>query len=222
MRFKHTLFTIWLSLLSVTAFSQYNYVQRLSSLATVGMPDTPKMFEKDGVKSYALNHNGVIFIANFAEVKTGLKGLFSSSKNDSIYTSFINGLIRGTGGKVLYKDKIKINDHPGIQLGYQTMLKGQQFYGYHRVVILSDTLISCGILSVDLLPKNDKNVNAFFDTFKVISVAELDEVDASNAAHKIGSIIGTLIAFSLPVAIGLAIVFLLKKIIYKKRKQQSP
>lgn len=222
MNLRSVIVTLNFLLTSITAFAQYDYVQKLGALASVAMPDTPKLVDKNGVKAYVLNHNGVMFLANAAEVKGGLKEFFIPSKTDSIYAQFITGLIKTTGGNVLYEDKIKINGHPALQFSYKTILNGQQVYGYHRVVVLGDTLISCGVLSADLVPKNDENLAAFFNTFKVISISELEKIDASNTAYRFGEGIGTLMTIGFFIAIGFAILAFLKKIIYKKQKRQSP
>nr|WP_294794259.1 hypothetical protein [uncultured Mucilaginibacter sp.] len=207
-------------LISITAFGQYTYIQKLGSIATVALPDTPKLVDAEGIKQYvAVNENGVVFQAAFVHVNKGLKNIFSSSRIDSLYVDYLKGFLHSTKGKLIYKDKIKINGHQAIQFAFKGIAKDQIIYGHYRTVLLGDTLVSCGVLSSDLVPKNERIIKAFFDTFKVISVAELDEIDASTAAHKFGSAIGILIVVAIPLVIGLAIVFLLRKIIYKKQKK---
>lgn len=222
MNLKSIAFTFCFSLLSLVTFSQikYSYTQKLGSIASVGLPDTPKIGDVRGFKQYVVNYHGVIFQAAFGHVNKGLKNSLSASGLDSLYSDYMNGFLRSSNSNLIYKDNITINGHRGVQFTFKGELKKQNIYGYYRLVALNDTLLTCGIISSDLAPRDDKNITGFFNNFKVISVAELDEIDATNTAQKLGKGIAWLIAVGLLGSIGFGIVFLLKKLIYKKQKDQ--
>lgn len=222
MYLKSIAFSVCLLLLSIVAFGQYHYLQKLSSFATIKLPDTPKVVESNGIKAFVSTYNNVIYVVNASDSESGLKDLFTSQNTDSIYSSFIKGALKLPKSKIIYRDKIKINGHEAVQFGYGAVAKGQQIYCYYRTVYVNDTLVTCGITASDLLPKDHPALTAFFDNFKLLSAKEIDEINSKNTNNKIGRVIGKLIVFSIPVAIGFAIIFLLKRIIYKKQKKQLP
>jgi hypothetical protein len=218
MNLKPFFIALILTCLSITVFGQYNYKQKLGNLATIAFPDSPKMQRIKGSDIYTLNKNGVIFVAQAGDVQGGLRDLLNSTKADSIYNGYIGGMIESTKGKLFYKDKIKINGHDGIEFGYSGMLKGQMVYRYHHAVYLNDTILMCGIMSSDSLAKDEQHLKAFFDGFKVRSTQQLSDASANQMGYKTGKVIGMLAVLSIPVLIGLGIVFLIRKLVYKKNR----
>ncbi|MGY3213605.1 hypothetical protein [Mucilaginibacter sp. HD30] len=221
MSLKPIIVTLTFLLISITTFGQYTFIQKLGSIATVAFPDTPKTIDVSGVKQYLINHDGITYQAALMHVNKGLKNIFNSASTDSVFNDYVTQFLESTKGTLLYKDKITLNGHEAIQFGFKTKVKDRQLYGYYRVANLNDTLVTCGLIASDLVPKDHQALKTFFNTFKVISVAELEKIDASNTAYRFGEGIGTLMTIGFFVAVGFAIVAFLKKIIYKKQKQQS-
>lgn len=199
--------------------AQYNYTQKLGSLATIKLPDTPKVKNVKGSEFYIARYKDVLFFAQVGDVGGGLLDLFTTNNVDSTYNGYIKGTLESNKGAILfYKDKIKINGHDGIEFGYKAIINGQQTYRYQHALCLNDTLLMCGIWSSDSLSKDDPNLIPFFQGFKAKTAEQLSMARAIELGHKTGKIIGTLMALSIPVLLGLGIVFLIRKLVYKKRQ----
>ncbi|PJJ84253.1 hypothetical protein [Mucilaginibacter auburnensis] len=207
-------------LLSNAAFSQiqYKYSQKLGTLATVALPDTPKIYQEEGIKSFVSNYSETTYYAASGSATDRLKDILNSYSNDSFYNQYVNGFLKSLKGKLLYKDKIDINGHPAIQFSFRGIANDRTIYGHYRVVRLADSVVTCGVLSTYLVPKQNKNLTDFFSKFKVISSEELDGIEAKSTATKIGEVIGVLTVIGLFAAIGFGIVFILYKIVYRKSK----
>jgi hypothetical protein len=205
-------------LLSVRAFGQYNYTQKLGSLATVALPDTPKLQRIKGSDVYLIKYKGVIFITQASDIHGGLKDIFEKKSSDSIYNAYIKGTLESTKGELFYKDKIKINGHDGIEFGYQAQVNGQKIYRYQHALYLRDSLLMCGVWSSDSLAKDETHLKVFFDGFKIRSDEELGKADAKKLGYKIGGTLAIITMLSILVALGLGVVFIIKKVVYRKNK----
>src|SRR6185437_8838088 len=219
MKFKPTTIALALMLFSISAFGQYNYIQKLGSLATIALPDTPKVVEKEGFKVFVTKYHGVIFLAQAGDISGGLKDLFSNSNLDSLYNEYVTGMLGGVKGKLFYKNKIKVNEQEGLEFGYKAELNGQLTFRYHYVVSLNDTLLMCGIWSSDSLSKDDKNLKAFFNGFKIKSKEQLRSDHAAELGRKTGKVIGILILISIPILLGLGIIFIIKRVAYGRKNK---
>jgi len=217
MNLKPTIIALALMLFSINVFGQYNYIQKLGSLATVALPDTPKLVEKEEAKVYITKYHGVIFLAEVGEDSGGLKDLFRKNNYDSLYNSFIKGML-GEKGRLFYKNKININEQEGVEFGYKIDLNGRLTYRYNHVVSLNDTLLMCGIWSSDSLSKDDKHLAAFFNGFKIKSKKQLSSNNAAELGRKTGNVIGIIILISIPIILGLGIIFIIKRIAYGRKK----
>lgn len=221
MNLKAITFTICILFISISTFGQYKYIQKLGSLATVALPDTPKIQKINESKLYTCNYKNVLFFAQAGDVHGGLKDIFTKNSTDSIYNDYITGMLTTTKGKLFYKNKINIYGHDGIEFGYEAELKGQRTYRYQHAVIVNDTILMSGILSSDSLSKDEEHLKAFFDGFKVRTAKQLGEDHASELGRKTGTVIAFLIILSIPVLIGLGIVFIIKRVVYKKNKNKN-
>jgi hypothetical protein len=221
MNLRLIIITCFAVCLSITAFGQYNYNQKLGSLATIALPDTPKFQQIKGSDVYTSNYKSVIFIAQVADVHEGLKDIFTKNVTDSIYNNYIAGTLGSTKGKLFYKEKISINGHDGIEFGYKAELYGQETFRYQHALILNDTLLMCGIWSSDSLAKDEQHLKVFFDGFKVRSAKQLSDDHARELGHKTGKAIAILMLLSILVLIGLGIVFIIRKLVYRKNKDKS-
>jgi hypothetical protein len=189
--------------------------------ATIALPDTPKFRALRGSGLYTVSYKRVLFFAQADDVHGGLKDIFAGTNIDSVYNSYIHGVLTSTKGKLFYKDKIKINGHDGIEFGYRAELNGQQTYRYQHAVIVNDTLLMSGILSSDSLSKDEQHLKVFFDGFKVKTAEQLSDGHAAELGRKTGKIIAILILLCIPVLIGVGIVFIIRKIAYRKNKDKS-
>lgn len=220
MNIKIIVLTVLIGCIATVGFGQYTYKQKLGNLATVMLPDTPKLQSVNGVNSYFINYKGVIFMAQAADVAGSLRDLINNQPIDSTYATYINSLLKSSKAKLVYKNKIDISGVKGVEFGYKRKLKGQDTYGYHRLVCLNDSLVSCGLLAADSLSNTDKNLKVFFDGFRVVNASGARQDVPANLAYKTGKLIGFLMFLCIPVLIGLGIVFLIRRIFYKKHKDR--
>ena len=218
MKLKPTFITLVIISLSANAFGQYTYKQKLGSMATIALPDTPKLKHLEGSEIYFAKYKDVIFIAQVAGVQGGLRDLLTANNTDSVYNGYVNGTLGSTKAKLFYKDKIKINGHDGIEFGYKAELNGQQTYRYQHAVVLNDTLLMCGIWSSDSLSKDDHNLTPFFSGFKVKNAEELSTARAKELGHKTGKAIAIITMLCIPVLLGLGVIFIIRKLVHKKDK----
>ena len=217
MNLKSIVTTCFIMFFSITAFGQYNYIQKLGSLATIALPDTPKLQKISGSDLYTSRYKGVIFVAQAGDVHGGLKDFFTGTSIDSIYNNYIHGALTSLNGKLFYKDKIKINGHEGIEFGYEAKINGKKAYFYQHAVDVNDTLLMGGILSSDSLSKNEQHLKVFFNGFKVKTAEQLNDDHASELGRKTGKTIAILVFLSIPVLIGGGAIFIIRKIAYKKK-----
>jgi hypothetical protein len=204
---------------SISVFGQYKYTQKLGNLATIMLPDTPKLIRtKEGTEFYMSRYKGVIFMAQRGDIGGGLRDLFRKSNTDTIYNEYIHGLLKGTNGKLFYKNKIKVQEHEALDFGYKAELNGQETYRYNRIVTLNDTILMCGIWSSDSVAKDSPALDDFFIGFKTKSDHELKLDNATNLGRKTGRVIGILVVLLIPIAVGLGLVFLIRKIVYKNKR----
>ncbi|WDF76199.1 hypothetical protein PQ469_20120 [Mucilaginibacter sp. KACC 22773] len=220
MNIKIIILTVLVGCISTVGFGQYTYKQKLGNLATVMLPDTPKLQSVNGVNTYVARYKGVIFLTHLADMEGGLRDLLNNTNADSLYNSYLDGLVKDSKGKLFYKNKIDIDGLNGLEFGYRIKIKGRNTYLYQRVVCLNDSLVSCGILASDSLSSKDKNLKAFFDGFRVLNASGARQDVSSNLAYKTGKVIGFFMFLCIPILIGVGIVFLIRRIIYKKNKDR--
>ncbi len=219
MKPKSLVVTLSFLFFSTLSLGQYKYIQKLGNLATIMLPDTPQITRGNGgTEFYISRYNGVIFMAQAGDAGIGLKDLFQKSNTDSIYNGYIRGLLKGMNGTLFYKDKIKIQEHEAFEFGYKAEVNGQETYRYNRIVTLNDSILMCGIMSSDLISKDNPALNDFFKGFKTKSNKQLELDHAANLGHKTGHVIGVFITWSVPIIMGLGLVFLIRKIAYRNKR----
>ncbi len=217
MNIKIIVLTVLIGCISIATFAQYPYKQKLGGIARVMLPDSPTLQRVSGINFYMINHNGVIYTAAIADAEGGLLELLKKNNVDSVYESYIRGILKRTNGKTFYKNKIKINGFDAIEFGYKTNANGYDLYVYQRAIDLNDSLAMCSISASNLLPSTDKNLKVFFGGFKVVN-AWYARQDISSLDYRLGKVTHYLLFLCTPILIGLGIVFLIRRIIYRKEK----
>jgi len=157
----------------------------------------------------------VVYTAAIADAEGGLLDLLKNNNVDSVYESYIRGVLKRTSAKTFYKNKIKINGLDGVEFGYKTNFNGYNTYVYQRAICLNDSLAICSLSASNLLPSTDKNLKVFFNGFKVVNAWSARQ-DISSLDYKWGKVAHILLLLCIPVLLGLGIVFLIRRIIYEK------
>jgi len=131
------------------------------------------------------------------------------------------GTIQSSHGKLLYKKKITVKDLEGMEFGYTVNTHGQKFYGYSRTLYLNSVLLIIGRWSADSLKSDDKNLKEFFDTFKVkLNSDDIRQDNTDEIAYKVGYGIGTAAFIGVILLIGGLIVFIIRKVAYRKNRDK--
>ncbi|RWY50242.1 hypothetical protein [Mucilaginibacter gilvus] len=210
-------------LTSIAAFCQLKYVQNLKNIARISFPDTPKLKSLSAeTLVYYYRGESESYIVQVSRIKKSLKDLFTDSVNYKFYNAFIEGSLESTKAKLIYKKNVLVDSLEGVEYLYTLKQSGKKMYNYNRLVFFNDTLVNLSLWSLDSLKRNDSKINAYFNSFKVtIPDDSIVSENATELGHKTGYLIGVLMVICIPVGIGLAIVFLLKKIIYRNSKKEA-
>ena len=213
------IFTTFLILFfAVEAFCQLNYTQDLEHIAQIKFPAAPKIEKIDfGVIAYQYKSEHEIYIANIISNEKTLTQLFAEDANREIYNEYISKYLAEIKGKLIYKKNISMTNLDGIEYQYSTNAFGWKSYSFNRLFFLNDTLVSFSIFLPDSLKKNDKKIDTYFSSFKITIPA--NHIASNNQTEKISGLAklaAYIIFIAIPVLIGLGIVFLIKKIAYRK------
>ena len=201
---------------SITAFCQHGYKQDLNHIATITFPDTPNVGHNQMVTIYGETYNGVVYFVKVTPLHKSSQDMLVNHFNDSVYTGIITGSLNSSKGKLLYKKNIKINSLNGIEFCYMVKVGSVNDYRYHQVFYFNNTLILYGYWTADSLHSNNKDLKAFFGTFKLtIKNDDIRQGNTKVVSYKAGEIIRMFLIIALIVLLGFFTVFIIKKIAYK-------
>ena len=214
---RKILITLILLFLSVASYCQHPYKQNLQGIATITFPDTPKVKIISAQTFYILYQERSGYLCEAMPLNSSLRDLLSGDGIDTLYDSFINGVLTTTQGHIFYKNNIIVNNLKGVEFGLKSITKGKIYYSYQNVFYLNDVLINYSYLSLDSISKNDKKIANFFETFNLtIHKNEIRQSNAAELGHITGKIIAVLTIIGLIALFGFGIVFIIRKVTYKK------
>jgi hypothetical protein len=214
---KKNKLTFLILLYAFPAFCQHSYKQQLYDLATITFPDTPKVQHDTDRTFYSVAIHRRLYIAQVGKAGKSLKELFTSQSDDTVYAQVIKGSLSGTNGKLMYKKKIEVNGLQGVEFAYTAIINSQNYYRYHQLFFFNSTLISYGYWTPDSLQRDNKDLRAFFGTFKLaIDDDDVRQDNVSEIAYRFGYLIGALAIVGVLVAIGFGVVYIIKRIAFKK------
>lgn len=218
---KKTFITAFIWLCSLAGYAQHQFVINLKDVATVIFPDTAKTNVHSSDTVYTCVKSGVIYLASATNAEKSIKELLTKHVLDSMYNNVMVGTIQSSHGKLLYKKKITVKDLEGMEFGYTVNTNGQKFYGYSRTLYLNSVLLIIGRWSADSLKSDDKNLKEFFDTFKVkLNSDDIRQDNTDEIAYKVGYGIGTAAFIGVILLIGGLIVFIIRKVAYRKNRDK--
>jgi len=206
---------------SITGFGQHTFVQNIKGMARITFPDTPKIVKAPPDTVYTLNNNGLYYTARIFKIKINTHYRFMKHIADTVYNNLEKVYVKGANGTIIYKNKTLVDGWNGFEFAYKKQtLPGSNQYIYYQSLYLNDSLFVCSVWSNDSLRKDDKNLKAFFTTFKVtLSDDDVRQDNTSDIARNLGMFIGKMIGYGLVVIIigllGLGVVFIIRKIVYK-------
>jgi hypothetical protein len=215
---KKVISILLISFFSLPAFCQLTYTQNLNNIAQIKLPGQP--VTKDlpmGITMYYYKTDSEIYFAQVAAYKKSLSELFTTDVNKKIYNDYIIGNLHSAKGKLLYKKNILINGLNGVEYVYNSTLPKKKFVSYSLLIFLNDTLLNFSVLTRDTLSRDDKKIDEYFKSLKI--TIPNNKIVADNSAEiaiRLGKITALIAIITIPILLGLGIVFIIKKAAYRK------
>lgn len=211
-------FLLFLLLYTGIAFGQNTFKLKIDSLVIATLPGKPASKKNDTgqvyfYKRYASEY--IIYLQNFKYYK---KFSLRQDSLSAFYNGVIEGHLRAPHSKLLSKSEVTINGFKAIDFSYKAdSTHGLPDVRFQRAVFLDHYMITFSYwTSTDSLQKNLPNKEAFFNSIAVI--ADKDKTKQyTDGGRDFGTIIGNkYLTTSFVIIIGLLIVFLIRRVAYKK------
>lgn len=199
------------------AFSQ-NFKLKIDSLATVTLPGKPASKKNDTgavyfFKKYASEY--IVYLQNFNYYK---KFSLRQDSLSAFYEGVVEGHLHAPHSKLLSKNEITVNGFKAIDFSYKAdSTHGLPDVRFQRAIFLDHYMITFSYwTSSDSLQKNLPNKDAFLNSIAII--ADKDKTKQyTDKGYDLRHIIGNKhLTISFVIIIGLLIVFLVRRVAYKK------
>ncbi|MES2375246.1 MAG: hypothetical protein V4553_01640 [Bacteroidota bacterium] len=212
---KKNLLIFFLFFIAHDALCQLTYTQQLQSLAEIKFPDTPVIKKMPGnITVYGFQAIDQSYVVQIFPTKKPINELYSTASVNKLYDENIKLVLDTLKGTLLYKRNILINSIEGIEYSYTFKVGDIKLYSYNREIFLNDVVFDYSVISREDLMKNDKKVDEYFNSFK-ITIPYKNIVSLNH--EKVSRGVGVIIFFVVVIIIGLGIVFLIKKRMYKQK-----
>jgi hypothetical protein len=154
---------------SVTAWCQYphSHIQDLQHVAQVTLPDTPIVRHTKRGLVYTVSYDSLVYTASSASIKQGLGEVIDNSPLDSVYKGAIKGIVRSTGGSLVYQRDIIEQGLKGMEFETTSGNSGGNYHLFYRIFYFNDELVMQGMWCPSNVQRNDSRIKTFFDTFKL-------------------------------------------------------
>jgi len=206
---KNIFIVLFIILGSRPVFAQRAVTQQLGTLAAITFPDTPKMKKTAKGFYYFFENKGVEYMASVGSWSSGPFDDFTHDLPDTAYASLVREITAFPGARLFYKRKIKIDKLNGVEYGFVSQADSMNYYRYHRALYLNNKLIIYGFNSFDSLKIDQKALNDFYATFKVILPdATAGQQTIADALFNLKTVMWAAIAL----LVGVLIIFAIKKL----------
>ena len=154
---------------AINAFCQSTYSVNINDMAQIKFPGAPVEKSMPG-KLVVYGYQGIqqSYIVQAAHLKKPTDGSSSSSIRNSFFNSQIQLEIEAVKGTLLYKKDIQTYGVNGVEYSYYFVAQNVKIYNYNRFVFLNEVGIDYYIMSREPLKPNDKVINDYFNSFKII------------------------------------------------------
>jgi len=209
---------LFLLLYTGIAFGQSSFKLKIDSLAVVNLPGKPASKKNDTgqiyfYKKYASEY--IILLQNFKYYK---KFSLRQDSLSAFYEGVVEGHLRAPHSKLLSKNEVTINGFKAIDFSYKAdSTHGLPDVRFQRAIFLDHYMITFSYwTSSDSLQKNLPNKDAFLNSIAII--ADKDKTKQyTDEGYDFGLIMGNkYLTISFVIVIGLLIVFLVRRVAYKK------
>jgi len=219
---KYKLLLVFFFLYSELAFGQSPFKLKIDSLATVNLPGKPASKKNDTgavyfYKKYASEY--IVYLQNFNYYK---KFSLRQDSLSAFYEGIVEGHLHTPLNKLISKNEVTVNGFKAIDFAYKAdSTHGLPDVRFQRAVFLDHYMITFSYwTSSDSLQKNLPNKDAFFKSIAII--ADKDKTKQYTDEGVVFNFDGLLgnkyLAITLATVICLLIVFLVRRVAYKKIK----
>lgn len=199
------------------AFSQSGVKVKLENLAEVTFPAAPATKTVENQEVSFLKDSTAYYLS-ISKDMSKLPG-FSLQKDslNEFYTGIIEGTIKTSGGKVIYKKDILIDGFKAVEFEYTITNPNLPALSFQRTIFLDGKVISCTFMtSEENLKTNEPKRDAFFKSITVTAdKSTIKQSSGADTAYKvgysIGYIIGVVFSIAVLIAIIVGVVFLIKR-----------
>ncbi|HEX3386253.1 MAG TPA: hypothetical protein VHS53_13730 [Mucilaginibacter sp.] len=211
---KRLILSLLLITYSIASWCQYpdKHIQDLQQVARVTLPDSPVVRHTKRGLVYTVSYDGLIYTASGAVIKQGLGDIIQSDPLDSIYVSAINGIVRTTNGKLLYKKDITEQGLKGMEFETSSVDSLAKYNLFYRIFYFNDKLVIQGIWCPQDVQRTDDRINTFFNTFKLT-------IKPGDIRQGTSVIIFSAVKYALIIVLALAVIVAL--IVFLARRSNS-
>jgi|GEM_PF-2307460 len=203
---------------SLKAFCQLNYTLTINNIAKINFPDTPVMKQMPG-KVTVYGYQGIeeSYIFQISPFRRTDNDLFRKNADNKFYSEQIKETVNTLKAKLVYQKNILIDGIDGMEYAYTFNVGEVKLYSYNQIVSFNDTIFDYYVLSRDSLQKKSDKITAYFNSFKIITPKQ--NISGLNGERSI-RVIEIIIFIAVIASLGLGFVFLVRKIIYRKKGTQ--
>jgi hypothetical protein len=217
------LLTLLLLLNTGVVFSQTGVKTNLGGLAEVTFPSKPANKDLGNQEVNFLKDSTAMYLTYVKDLGKEVGFSLMRDSLNEFYAGIIEGTIKSSGGRVIYKKNIEINGLPAIECEYTLTNPNLPGIGFQRTIFLNKKLINCTFLTTEENIKiNESKKDQFFGSIAIIADKSTikqytNEDSAYKAGYSIGYILGVIIGLGIIVLIVVGAVFLIKRVTTRKK-----
>jgi len=133
---KKAILCFLVSFFSITAFCQHPYKQNLKGVATIILPDTPKITKTKTGVIYSVTVDGAFYLSQMSRLHENGTDMLTPDIKDSVYAEVIKTTLE-TVGTIFYKKQITSNGLHAMEFGFKKQGEPLKIsYSYYQVFFL--------------------------------------------------------------------------------------
>lgn len=212
------------SIISIFCFAQNPYKQNLLDLATIDFPAKPVSTEAAGqeVLHYADSAAHYLIVIQDLSNKRGFE--INDGSLNEFYKGTIIGTLKTAGGKLISKKDFEIQGMKGLDIVYTATSNPKlPDLRFKRIILLNNRLFSIDFWTYSAKEKETQTVREkFFSSFLITAdkanLTQNNKASGSNMAYNAGYTTGKLIGTFAVLGVIVVAIFLIMKMIKRKRK----
>nr|WP_068892083.1 hypothetical protein [Pedobacter panaciterrae] len=217
---KKNLCTILLLFSAIFVFAQNPYKQNLVDLATITFPQKPETSDTLGNNSAYIMDSTAIYSTSTRELDSDRLLQIHSDKLSEFYDGTIRGFLDAAQGKLISKKPFEMDGLKGVEIEFiATANPNLPDLRFARFILVNNTLITVYFMTLSENKQATQTARTQFLNSLTITAdkTSLTQGVDNPTAYAIGSIIGTLMAWTVIFGVIAGIILLIRKITTKKK-----